>query len=150
MASSHSLTAAQQRILAETFARESGFFLTGGAALVGYHLHHRTTDDLDLFTLDDAAFERGPFVIRAVAEALGGRLDVRQQAPGFHRYALALPDDTVIVDLVLERVQQRCEVKPVVDGVRVDPPEEILANKLCAITGRMVSLHQNYTGRELT
>jgi hypothetical protein len=137
MASSHDLTQAQRRILAATFERESGFFLTGGAALVGYHLHHRFTDDLDLFTLDDDCFERGPHVMHAVAEALGGSLEVRQDAPGFRRYALTLPDGAVVVDLVRERVTQRCEVKPAVDGVRVDPPEEILANKLCAIVGRL-------------
>lgn len=137
MASSGSLTPAQRRILAATFAREQGFFLTGGAALVGYHLHHRTTDDLDLFTLDEAAFERGPHVIGAVAAAEGGKLDVRQDAPGFRRYAIEIEGETVVVDLVLERVRQACEEKPVHDGVAVDPPEEILANKLCAIVGRL-------------
>ena len=137
MASSHSLTAAQRRILAATFEREQGFFLTGGGALVGYHLHHRTTDDLDLFTLDPDAFERGPHVIAAVASVVGGRLEVRQDAPGFRRYAVELADGTVIVDLVLERVHQACSEKPIHDGILVDPPEEILANKLCAIVGRL-------------
>jgi predicted nucleotidyltransferase component of viral defense system len=137
MASSGSLTAAQRRILAATFAREQGFFLTGGAALVGYHLHHRTTDDLDLFTLDEAAFERGPYVIAAVAAAEGGKLEVRQDAPGFRRYAIEIEGETVVVDLVLERVRQAYEDKPVHDGIAVDPPEEIVANKLCAIVGRL-------------
>ena len=121
MASSHSLTAAQRRILAATFEREQGFFLTGGGALVGYHLHHRTTDDLDLFTLDPDAFERGPHVLAAVASAVGGRLEVRQDAPGFRRYALEVEDGTVVVDLVLERVHQACAEKPTHDGIAVDP-----------------------------
>lgn len=137
MASSPSLSAVQARILAATFERERGFFLTGGGALVGYHLHHRTTDDLDLFTLDDAAFERGPHVVAAVASALGGSVEVMQDAPGFRRYALSLGSETVVVDLVRERVPQACAEKEVHDGIIVDPPREILANKLCAISGRM-------------
>jgi hypothetical protein len=36
----------------------------------------------------------------------------------------------------LGRVYQLVPDKPVVDGVRVDPPEEILANKLCALLSR--------------
>ena len=50
--SRHSLTALQRELLAQFFANESAFHLSGGAALVGYYLHHRTTSDLDLFTAD--------------------------------------------------------------------------------------------------
>lgn len=44
------LTDLQREVLDAFFQRERGFFLTGGAALAGFHLGHRTTDDLDLFT----------------------------------------------------------------------------------------------------
>ena len=40
----------QKEALSAFFEREREFFLTGGAALVGFHLRHRTTTDLDLFT----------------------------------------------------------------------------------------------------
>lgn len=130
------LTPLQDRVLRAFFAVEGGFFLTGGAALVGFFLRHRQTDDLDLFTLDTAAFERGPHVMRGVAAQVGATLEVRQDAPGFRRYALTLDDDTLVVDLVHERVAQLRPDKPVVDGVRVDPPDEILANKLTAVVGR--------------
>jgi len=53
------LTELQILVLEGFFARERAFFLTGGAALVGFHLGHRTTKDLDLFTHDAEAFERG-------------------------------------------------------------------------------------------
>jgi hypothetical protein len=39
------LTALQREVLDAFFQRERGFFLTGGAALAGFHLGHRTTDD---------------------------------------------------------------------------------------------------------
>ncbi|MGO9834903.1 MAG: nucleotidyl transferase AbiEii/AbiGii toxin family protein [Polyangiaceae bacterium] len=130
------LSRLQRAVLAEFFRRERGFFLTGGGALVGYYLHHRTTDDLDLFTTDEQAFSRNRYVVPAVAEALGGSLDVRQDAPDFRRYALTCAGDALMIDVVRERVQQVCTEKPEIDGVVVDPPEEILANKLTALVGR--------------
>ena len=51
------------------FQREHRFFLTGGAALVGFHLGHRETYDLDLFTLDDVVNE-GFSVVQDVAQQM--------------------------------------------------------------------------------
>ena len=45
-------------------------------------------------------------------------------------------DEAVLIDLVRDRVPQTVPHKPVVRGIRVDPPEEILANKLCALLAR--------------
>ena len=47
---SSKLSALQQEFLDACFSEPSAFFLTGGAALGGYHLGHRLTDDLDLFS----------------------------------------------------------------------------------------------------
>jgi hypothetical protein len=44
----------QRDIVRALAQRNCGFFLTGGGVLVEA-LGHRTTDDLDLFTIDDAA-----------------------------------------------------------------------------------------------
>jgi hypothetical protein len=137
MASSpaNTLTALQRDVLRAFFARERGFFLTGGGALAGYHLGHRTTDDLDLFTDDPAAFERGRFVLDAVAAELGATVEVRQDAPLFRRLVLTRPGGGLVVDLVCDRGPQVAQ-KLERDGVRVDPPEEILVNKLTAVVGR--------------
>ena len=45
------LTPLQRDLLDAFFAREQRLFLTGGGALAGFYLGHRTTEDLDLFTL---------------------------------------------------------------------------------------------------
>jgi hypothetical protein len=45
-------------------------------------------------------------------------------------------DESVVVDLVVERAPQLVADKPSVGSIRLDPPEEILANKLCALLGR--------------
>ena len=49
------LTPLQKTFLTRFFATDVGqrFFLTGGTALAAFHLHHRLSVDLDLFTLDD-------------------------------------------------------------------------------------------------
>ena len=130
------LTALQKDVLRAFFASERGFFLTGGAALAGYWLHHRPTSDLDLFTLDDSAFERAPHVLRDAVAKLGATSDVRQDSPGFKRFTVSREGDAVVVDLVRERVQQIHIKKTEIDGVLVDPPDEILANKLNALVGR--------------
>lgn len=130
------LTELQRSVLAAFFAREREFFLTGGGALAGFHLGHRETLDLDLFTTRPEAFERARLVLAEVAAALGTTLEVRQEAPGFRRVVLAYGDEAVVVDTVLDRVPQVVEDKLDVEGVRVDPPREILVNKLCAVIGR--------------
>ena len=53
------LTPLQRDLLTAFFTHEQRFFLTGGAALAGFYLHHRPTLDLDLFTLDPEAFATG-------------------------------------------------------------------------------------------
>jgi hypothetical protein len=130
------LTALQRDVLDAFFQRERGFFLTGGAALAGFHLGHRTTDDLDLFTAQDAAFERGRFVLIDVATALGGELQVRQDAPGFKRGVLTRGDQGLVVDLVRDLSPQIHAQKLDRDHILIDSADEILANKLCALVGR--------------
>ncbi len=132
------LSAFQREVLAAIFTRSRDtLFLTGGAALAGFHLGHRTTDDLDLFTVDPEAFNQTRYIMDAAAQALGASLEVRQDGPGFRRYALVRGDDALVVDTVLERVAQLHPVKLRVGDVLVDSPDEILANKLTAIVGRM-------------
>jgi hypothetical protein len=130
------LTALQRDVLDAFFQRERGFFLTGGAALAGFHLGHRVTDDLDLFTPQAAAFERGRFVLEEVAAALGGTLQIRQDAPGFKRLVLTRGDEGLVIDLVKDVSPQLHRDKLERNNIVIDPADEILANKLTALVGR--------------
>ena len=130
------LTALQRALLEAFFRIERRFFLTGGAALAGFYLHHRQTLDLDLFTLDPAAFETGRRALDAAAAELGATVAVRQHAPGFERYVVSGRGESVVVDLVLERVPQTAGAKRVIGSVSVDPLEEILVNKLTTFLSR--------------
>lgn len=125
----------QNEFLREFFGRENRFYLTGGAALVGFYLGHRETFDLDLFTLEDE-IENGFVVVKEVAKQLTGTVEAIQTAPDFRRLLVKRGDEAVVVDLVREYVFQLEVEKREINGIRIDSPEEILANKLCALLSR--------------
>jgi len=125
----------QREVLGAFFRREHRFFLTGGGALVGFHLGHRETNDLDLFAETDA-LDDGVAVLADSAAELGATVEAIRTSPDFRRRLLRRGEEGVIVDLVRERVPQLVAEKPIVDGIRLDPPDEIFANKLCALLSR--------------
>jgi hypothetical protein len=125
----------QQKFLQAFFSKERRFFLSGGAALAGFYLGHRETHDLDLFTLMDVMKE-GFTAVAESAREMGAKLESIQTSPDFRRYVLTLESEAIVIDLIRERAAQIVADKPVIGIVSVDPPEEILANKLCALLGR--------------
>jgi hypothetical protein len=125
----------QESVLVGFFAVERAFFLSGGAALAGFHLCHRETTDLDLFTVSPEAFERARIVLPHVVEGLGGTVTVRHDAPGFRRVVVEHERESLVVDLVRD-VGPQLRDKLVFDGIVVDPMEEIFSNKLTTLVGR--------------
>lgn len=125
----------QNEFLKVFFARENSFYLSGGAALVGFYFGHRETHDLDLFTLSNDV-EKGFRLVNAVAEVLGAKVESVQTSPDFRRLLVKQGADAIVVDLIREYVFQVDPDKPMIGGIRVDTPEEILANKLCALLSR--------------
>ena len=69
----------QDKVLENIFSRETTFYLTGGTCLNRFYYNRRYSDDLDLFTNDNALF----------------RDDVRIVIEGFKSSSLGY---TVIVD----------------------------------------------------
>jgi predicted nucleotidyltransferase component of viral defense system len=130
------LSRLQREVLQRFFEHDRRWFLTGGGALAGFYLGHRVTDDLDLFTHDQEAFEARARTLQATATSLGAALSSLRESPSFGRYVLSRGDESVVVDLVREYVPSVFPQKRDVAGIRVDPLEEILANKLCAVLSR--------------
>jgi predicted nucleotidyltransferase component of viral defense system len=135
MDSSPGLSALQREVLRAFFARERRFILTGGGALVGFHLRHRTSDDLDLFAKPPVTIEEGRRALEAAADSIQCSVTSLRLAPEFQRLLVQRGDEAVIVDLVIDRAPDIDEVAER-DGVRVHSVREIAANKICALLGR--------------
>ncbi len=133
------LTPLQAAFLRAFFAAPIGrsFFLTGGTALAAFHLHHRLSNDLDLFTLDDAALEASTRPLEEIAVGIGCALQRTRVTQYFHQLLLTHPQHEVPlkVDLVRDFGPQYGE-RFVRDGITVDSLDNIAVNKIVAIFGR--------------
>lgn len=131
------LTVLQRDLLGAFFARTQRFFLTGGAALAGYYLRHRTTRDLDLFTTADVPIREGAEALMDASDQVGATAVVLEQHGDFRRYAVSRGREQTLVDLVVDRAPQLTTDKNSFDAVLVDPIREIAANKVCALLDRI-------------
>jgi predicted nucleotidyltransferase component of viral defense system len=130
------LSALQRDLIDAFFSEPSAFFLTGGAALAGYYLGHRDTEDLDLFSPPVESMELAVQRLRRAASAVGGTVTAVQEAPEFRRFAVQRASELTLVDLVIDRAPQLLVEKAAVGSVRIDPEREIAANKVTALIGR--------------
>lgn len=134
--SSKRLGRLQQDLLQAFARREPGFVLSGGAALVAYHLGHRETKDLDFFCADlNTDLKLVGLSLEDVATKLGGDAELMQSYPRFRRYQVVRGEESTIVDLVLDATP-RSEPPSRVGNVLVDTMAEIAANKICTLIGR--------------
>jgi hypothetical protein len=132
------LTPLQQDFLARFFANPVGkwFWLTGGMAVAAFYLGHRTSEDLDLFTVDHSALDHARREMAGIAEALRCTLASALSTPTFQQFLLTLQElPPLKLDLVQDVGPQFGE-RLVVDGIIVDSLENIAANKVTAIFGR--------------
>ncbi len=131
------LDALQRDILGAFFAHADGWFLTGGAALAGFYLKHRTTRDLDLFAPPEVSMAGGVEALHAACADVGAVATPLRQHGDFRRFSIARGAEQTLVDLVLDRAPQLPEEKPRFGLVRVDSLRDIAANKLCALLDRV-------------
>lgn len=67
---------------------------------------------------------------------MSASIQALRTSPDFRRFLIGVGTESVIVDLVRDRAPQVRVEKLDRDGILVDPPEEILANKLCTLLSR--------------
>lgn len=117
-----------------------GWVLSGGDSLVGFHLMHRGTRDLDLFMRPDRQLD--PLIIRDVEHALvAAGLECTSQvtSPHFHRWQVQFGDERTELDLVAEPTPaiEPPEIRQLGDTeILVETAHEVLTNKLCTLIGR--------------
>lgn len=129
----------QTRVLGALADVEPPFVLSGGAALAGIHLGHRTTRDLDLFWRNRARLEELPQVVAQQLEEGGLAVATIRSAPAFVRLRVTDEHSAVVVDLIAETTDS---IEPPTlhsvgtAEILVDSPRAILAEKLCALLER--------------
>ena len=86
------LTPLQASVLESFFATAAGqqFYLTGGTALAAFHLHHRASVDLDLFTLDDLALREADILLPQLAASMNCRLGAMRRTEHYREVFLIL------------------------------------------------------------
>ena len=122
------------RVLAEL---ETGFYLTGGTAASRGYLHHRFSDDLDLFVNDDGRFRLwAERIIEALAQRSEWLTSVLLRQERVVRLTVSKDDLPLKIELINDvpaRVGQT-QYHPVLG--RLDNAENILANKVSALIDR--------------
>ncbi|MBM3237897.1 nucleotidyl transferase AbiEii/AbiGii toxin family protein [Candidatus Poribacteria bacterium] len=130
------ITQFQREFLEAFFEQTQAFFLTGGTALSGFYLHHRYSQDIDLFTVQSEVFAHIPALILQTAQRMDAKLTTIQTEPMVRRYLLSRGEESIIVDGVKDIAVQIVQEKPKFGNVVVDSLEDICSNKICAIVGR--------------
>lgn len=127
----------QDAVLKVVRSVDTGFFLTGGTAASRGYLHHRFSDDLDLFVSDDDRF--GLWVDRIIQALVHGgnwQSQVVLREERFGRLNLIRDEITLKIEMIND-VPAR--VGTVLDHPilgHLDTAENILANKVTALLDR--------------
>lgn len=125
--------ALQDKALAVIFSVETTFYLTGGTCLNRFYHNRRYSDDLDLFTNENALFRDDVRAILGAIESASLHCTVQVDARDFIRLII---QKKLKVDLVNDRVYRHGKSVKSPQGFMLDNELNICANKLCAILGR--------------
>jgi hypothetical protein len=124
----------QDRILAVAARYGDALVFTGGTALARLYLHHRYSDDLDLFSLEPKPGELG----RAFANTLQGQgliVEPVTEAVAFMRFWAGDGKSRIQVDVAPDsRRLEATEASPL--AVRAHSLREIASNKIAAFEDR--------------
>ncbi len=131
----HILTSGQDAFLNAFFTLTQEFYLTGGTALAGFYLGHRTSVDLDLFTQSDESFSQFEAIMADVARVLSCSIEAVRTTHYFKHYQAHMPDGPLTIHSAHD-IDVRVAPVRKCGAVCVDSIEDITANKICALLGR--------------
>lgn len=127
----------QDKVLRLLGELDAGFYLTGGTAVSRGYLHHRFSDDLDLFVNDSPHFSLwSSRVIDACARVTEWTTRVLVREQRFVRISLETGSDSLKLEMINDVPAHVGDVviHPVLG--RLDSRENILANKVSALLDR--------------
>lgn len=127
----------QDKVLQRVNELDTGFYLTGGTASSREYLHHRFSDDLDLFINDDKRFALwADRIIHSLAEPTEWRLEVLQKDDRFIRLVLGQEELLLKIEMINAVPSHIGTLRRHSVLGMLDSPENILANKVTAAIGR--------------
>ncbi|OIO04524.1 MAG: hypothetical protein AUJ52_15065 [Elusimicrobia bacterium CG1_02_63_36] len=116
--------------------RIEGVMLVGGTALAGYYAGHRRSDDMDLFTRDEACQRAAALAVRSLV-SIGAEIDVRSDSAQFFRAGVRFRDRDFTVDAALHaRLHEIGRSETLPDGVVVADFDTLLKMKTAALISR--------------
>lgn len=125
--------ALQDKVLAVIFSTETTFYLTGGTCLNRFYHNRRYSDDLDLFTNENALFRDDVRILLDALTSAPLSYTIQVDTRDFIRLLI---QDELQLDLVNDRVYRHGKNIHSPKGIVLDNELNICANKLCAIIGR--------------
>ncbi|NUO79480.1 nucleotidyl transferase AbiEii/AbiGii toxin family protein [candidate division KSB1 bacterium] len=129
------LTPLQSNFLTAFFQHTQDFYLTGGTALSAFYLHHRYSEDLDLFTQNDEAFQAAEAIVNKACLQLEIAFASVRITSYFKHLRVGAPDAPLTLHFSRDYA---ASIKPAnrFGNVLVDSIADITANKICAALGR--------------
>jgi len=124
------------RVLSLLRAVESSFYLTGGTALGRHYLHHRYSDDLDLFVNQADDFRDQVKKALEVLRRGGIAFDVGTAADDFVRILARQGKTPLKIDFINDVAFHYGDLQEAAFYPRIDHWRNILSNKLCALSRR--------------
>ncbi len=131
------LSSLEKDVLEAFFALESAkeFVLTGGAALAEFYFQHRISNDLDLFTLDEKAFDEVGAHLAEIAKVTHAEEKPIRSLQTLNQVIYRRDDKEIKVDIVRDSGPCFGEAQKF-GNIQVDAIENIGANKVGALFGR--------------
>ena len=125
--------ALQDKVLDVIFSAETTFYLTGGTCLNRFYHERRYSDDLDLFTNENALFRDDVRILLDALTSASLPYTIQVDTRDFVRLLI---EEKLQLDLVNDRVYRYGKSIHSPLGIVLDNELNICANKLCAIIGR--------------
>jgi hypothetical protein len=127
----------QDRVLGVLRGLDTNFYLSGGTAASRGYLHHRFSDDLDLFVNDDNQFGLwADRLIQALETEGAWNVTVSLREQRFVRLSLVEGEAVLKIEMINDVPSHIGSFRDDPLLGRIDSPENILANKVTALVDR--------------
>lgn len=124
------------RVLALVRQADTTLYVTGGTALCRHYLHHRYSDDLDLFVNQAADFREQVKKALEVLRGSGVAFELGTAANTFVRVLAREGETALKIDFINDVAFHYGDFQEAPFFPRIDHWRNILSNKLCALSRR--------------